>query len=262
MVGLGGGVISDMVGFASGIYERGIDFISIPTTLLAQVDASVGGKCGVNNAFGKNLIGLFNQPKSVLIDTNFLKTLSKREINAGIAEMIKMAVCFDRDEFFALKHTNLYDLDALNLHIQKAIRIKARVVESDEKEKGIRSTLNYGHTFAHVIENITGYKRFLHGEAVGIGMIMANKLARRLGLLSSEEYEQIKEALSVYGLDLDFQIDDLNVFYQQFFLDKKSSEGNLSFVLPNGIGDVKILNDIKKSEIISVLESYKYTPLT
>lgn len=253
MISLGGGVISDMVGFASGIFMRGIDFISIPTTLLAQVDASVGGKCGINNEFGKNLVGIFHQPKAVHIDTTFLRTLPRRELNVGIAEMIKMAVCFDKDGFEALLDANLNDLDVLEKFIYQAIETKARVITQDEKEQGLRTALNYGHTFAHIIENLTNYKTYLHGEAVGIGMLMANELALNLGLLTTQERDKIKAILEKYNLNIPFKIRDIDTFYNKFFLDKKSNEGKITFVLPNGIGDVAIRNDIPKNKIIEVL---------
>ncbi|OBV29583.1 3-dehydroquinate synthase [Helicobacter sp. CLO-3] len=257
MIALGGGVISDMVGFASGIYERGIDFVSIPTTLLAQVDASVGGKCGINNEWGKNLVGLFHQPKAVYVDSAFLSTLPRREYSAGIAEMIKMAVCFDAREFEALEKAELNDLATLNTHVKSAIEIKAKVVAQDERESGIRAGLNYGHTFAHVIENLTHYARFLHGEAVGIGMRMANALAVKLNMLSEAESNRIDALLARYGLDMHYEIEDVEAFYQLFFLDKKSSQSKLRFVLPRGLGQCAILDDIPKEKIIEVLEAYK-----
>ncbi len=256
MIALGGGVISDMVGFASGIYERGIDFVSIPTTLLAQVDASVGGKCGINNTFGKNLVGIFHQPKAVHIDSSFLSTLPSREISAGIAEMIKMAICFDKQGFTQLEHTNLSQQEELDSLIYQAIQTKAKVVAQDEKEKGIRAALNYGHTFGHVIENLTHYKVFLHGEAVAIGMMMANDLAHNLGLLSAQEKEAITHLLAKYGLHLPYKIPNAQEFYAKFFLDKKSSDNAITFILPNGIGDVLIRNDIPKEAVMEVLEQW------
>ena len=159
-----------MVGFAAGIFMRGIDFIQIPTTLLAQVDSSVGGKTGINNHFGKNLIGLFHQPKAVYIDTNFLQTLPSREFHAGIAEIIKMAVCFDKNLLKELQNANTLDYDTLLQIIYQAVSIKAKVVAEDEKEKGIRAALNYGHTFGHIIERESGYGYYLHGEAISIGI--------------------------------------------------------------------------------------------
>ena len=159
LIAFGGGVIGDMTGFAASIYQRGIDFIQIPTTLLSQVDASVGGKTGVNNRYGKNLIGAFHQPNAVYIDPSFLETLPKREFSAGVAEIIKMAVCFDEEFFVWLEEHNLNDEQNIQVAIQKSVQTKAWVVSQDEKEKGLRAALNYGHTFGHVIENETMYKK-------------------------------------------------------------------------------------------------------
>lgn len=260
-IALGGGVIGDMVGFASGIYQRGVEFIQIPTTLLAQVDSSVGGKTGVNNAFGKNLIGVFHQPKAVFINTDFLQTLPSREISAGLAEIIKMAVCFDKD-FFALLQEQLqkqslqeFCKDSHNLEyiIAKSVEIKAKVVEQDEKESGIRAALNYGHTFGHAIENLTHYTTYLHGECVAIGMCLANALARNLGLLSINEEKSIKSLLQSCNLPTHFDIADKEVFYERLFLDKKSSDCVITFVLPNHIGDVCMRNDISKEAVLEIL---------
>ncbi|MCR4942267.1 MAG: 3-dehydroquinate synthase [Campylobacter sp.] len=258
LIALGGGVISDMVGFAASIYQRGINFINIPTTLLAQVDASVGGKTGVNNKFGKNLLGAFYQPKAVYCESKFLKTLPKREFNAGIAEMIKMAIMFDKQMFEDIKNLQSDDNDALAKLIYKAISIKADVVKQDEKEKGLRAVLNYGHTFAHVIENETNYKIYLHGEAVAIGMVMANALAVELGLLSREESESIKTLLNKFDLPTTYKIADENAFYQAFFLDKKSQNNQIKFILTNKkIGSNIIKSDISKDIVLKILREFK-----
>ena len=258
MIALGGGVIGDMVGFVSGIYQRGIDFIQIPTTLLSQVDASVGGKTGINNEFGKNLIGLFHQPKAVYIDPHFLQTLSSREFGAGVAEMIKMAVCFDR-EFFAYlqNHTlNLQDTQSLVYAITQAVSIKAKVVSSDEKERGIRAALNYGHTFGHAIENLTDYKQYLHGEAVSIGMCMANMLACELGFLQADEAKAIKTLLEQYNLPTFFQVSDTLGFYEKFYLDKKSADSKIMFILPKGLGDVTLCEDVPRQKVLKILGEF------
>ncbi|PAF53437.1 3-dehydroquinate synthase [Helicobacter sp. 13S00482-2] len=256
MIALGGGVISDMVGFASGIYQRGIDFIAIPTTLLAQVDASVGGKTGINNRFGKNLIGIFHQPKAVYVDPLYLQTLPQREFRAGVAEIIKMAICFDKDFFNWLQDSDLNDQNSLEMAISKSIQIKASVVNMDEKENGIRGALNYGHTFAHVIENETNYCEFLHGEAVAIGMKMANDLAFRLGLLTSKEVECIENLLNHYGLNHRYFIENIENFYEKFFLDKKTQNHKIKFILPKGIGDVVITDDIPKNTLFQTLKKW------
>lgn len=256
MVALGGGVIGDMVGFVSGIYQRGIDFIQIPTTLLAQVDASVGGKTGINNSFGKNLIGLFHQPKAVYIDPNMLSTLPSREFSAGVAEIIKMAVCFDKAFFdYLCSHSLTFtDIDSLSYALYKSVEIKASVVNADEKEHGIRAALNYGHTFAHVIENLSQYEQFLHGEAVSIGMCMANALACELGLLSKQECQCIENLLKSYHLPTHFAFKDINGFYDKFYLDKKSTDSKIMFILPNGIGNVKLCDAVPKETVLKVLE--------
>lgn len=259
MIALGGGVIGDMVGFVSGIYQRGIDFIQIPTTLLSQVDASVGGKTGINNKFGKNLIGLFHQPKAVYIDPSFLQTLPSREFSAGVAEIIKMAVCFDK-KFFAYLQNHTLDLqDTQNLiyAITQAVSIKAKVVGSDEKEKGIRAALNYGHTFGHVIENLTDYKRYLHGEAVSIGMCMANGLACELGFLQADEAKAIQTLLEAYNLPTFFEVRDALDFYEKFYLDKKSADSKIMFILPKGLGDVALCEDVPKQKVLKILSEFE-----
>ena len=258
LIALGGGVIGDMTGFSASIYQRGIDFIQMPTTLLSQVDASVGGKTGVNNKYGKNLIGAFYQPKAVYIDPAFLDTLPKREFNAGLAEAIKMAIMFDREFYEYIKGANLNSKDDIVNIIAKSVKLKADVVNQDEKENGIRAVLNYGHTFGHVIENLTNYTKYLHGEAVAIGMVMANDLAVELGLLSKEEAKDIKETLKRIGLPIDFKIDNIEDFYEHFYLDKKSSHGLIAFILPNGsIGSYVIKKDIPKETVIKALKNFE-----
>lgn len=222
LVAFGGGVIGDMTGFAASIYQRGIDFIQIPTTLLSQVDASVGGKTGINNKYGKNLVGAFHQPKAVLIDPYFLTTLPKREYGAGIAEIVKMAVTFNKEFFEWLEQNDLTNEENIKQAIRKSVETKALVVSQDEKETGIRAALNYGHTFGHVIENETNYKTYLHGEAVGIGMVMANALALKVGLISEQETLRVKNLLEKYEIPTSYKIKDVQDFYEHFFLDKKS----------------------------------------
>jgi 3-dehydroquinate synthase len=255
LIAFGGGVIGDMTGFCASIYQRGIDFIQIPTTLLSQVDASVGGKTGINNKFGKNLVGAFHQPKAVYIDSLFLDTLPSREFGAGVAEIIKMAVCFSKDFFQWLEENDLNDKNNVDVAIAKSVETKAWVVSQDEKEKGLRAALNYGHTFGHVIENETNYKKYLHGEAVGIGMVMANKLSVKLGLMSEEEALRIKLLLERYSIPTTYEIEDVEDFYEHFFLDKKSLDSKIKFILPVGIGDCKITDDVKKEFVIEVLRA-------
>lgn len=257
LVAFGGGVIGDMGGFASSLYNRGIDFIQIPTTLLSQVDASVGGKTGINNKYGKNLIGAFHQPKAVHIDPSFLTTLPSREFGAGVAEIVKMAVTFNREFFEWLEQNDLREGDNLLVAISKAVETKARVVEADEKEQGLRAALNYGHTFGHVIENETRYETYLHGESVAIGMMMANDLACDIGLMNREEGKRVRAVLERYDLPLTYPIADVEKFYQAFFLDKKSSDASITFILPHSIGGVKITDSISSEKVKNVLKRYE-----
>lgn len=257
IVAFGGGVIGDMSGYAASIYQRGIDFIQIPTTLLSQVDASVGGKTGINNRFGKNLIGAFHQPRAVYIDPYFLKTLPSREFGAGVAEIVKMAVTFDSDFFKFLEQNDLRAEANLLKAIEYSIKTKARVVSQDEKEQGIRAALNYGHTFAHVIENETNYSSYLHGEAVSIGICMANEMAYKLNLISQDEKQRVCNVLKKYNLPTSYAIKDVKRFYDAFFLDKKSKDSNITFILPLGIGDVLIKDDIDIGTIFCTLNLFE-----
>ena len=255
LIAFGGGVIGDMTGYVASIFQRGIDFIQIPTTLLSQVDASVGGKTGINNAYGKNLVGAFHQPKDVYIESDFLETLPKREFAAGVAEIIKMAVTFDKDFFEWLLEADLHSKKDLQTAVEKSVITKANVVAMDEKEQGIRVVLNYGHTFAHVVENETNYSRYLHGEAVAIGMHMANTLACKLGLLSAEEVLRVENLLKKHDLPTRYAIKDYEKFYDGFFLDKKTFNQNIKFILPKSIGGYEIHDDIEKSLVLEVLET-------
>jgi 3-dehydroquinate synthase len=252
VIAFGGGVIGDMSGFAASIFLRGIDFIQIPTTLLSMVDSSVGGKTGINNKYGKNLIGSFYQPEAVYIDTHFLSTLPKREFSAGMAEVIKMAVMFDEKYFENLENESL----TIEETIKRSVELKAWVVNQDEKEKGIRSVLNYGHTFGHVIENLTNYKTFLHGEAVAIGMVMANELSIELGYLSEKEALRIKKLLEKHSLPTYFKINSPEEFYEHFFADKKTLDNKIKFIIPEKIGKYKIIENLDKNIILKVLQKF------
>ncbi|AXX92235.1 3-dehydroquinate synthase [Malaciobacter molluscorum LMG 25693] len=256
LIAFGGGVIGDMTGFAASIYQRGISFVQIPTTLLSQVDASVGGKTGINNKYGKNLVGAFHQPKAVYIDPYFLSTLPKREFGAGVAEIIKMAVTFNKDFFLWLEQNDLTKEENIKIAIKKSVETKANVVIKDEKENGIRAALNYGHTFGHVIENETNYNTYLHGEAVGIGMIMANALAVKLELMNKDEEKRVKILLEKYDIPTSYKIKDIEDFYSHFFLDKKSLDNKIKFILPKSIGDCLITNEVKKEDVIEVLKGF------
>ncbi|WP_457597218.1 3-dehydroquinate synthase [Hydrogenimonas sp.] len=257
LVAFGGGVIGDMTGFAASIFQRGIGFIQVPTTLLSQVDASVGGKTGINNRFGKNLVGAFHQPDAVYIDTHWLRTLPEREFAAGVAEIIKMAVMFDADFFDWLENHDLHDDANLKEAIRRSVELKAWVVNQDETEKGIRAVLNYGHTFAHVIENFSGYGRYLHGEAVAIGMVMANELALKLGLFSADEARRVKRLLERYGLPTDYAVDSPERFYEHFFLDKKSKDNKITFIVPRALGRFEMVENPPKEVVMAVLESFR-----
>lgn len=256
LIAFGGGVIGDMTGYAASIYQRGIDFIQIPTTLLSQVDASVGGKTGFNNRYGKNLVGAFHQPKAVYIDPYFLTTLPQREFGAGVAEIVKMAVTFNKEFFEFLEHADLSNPEVLQDAIRQSVQTKADVVSQDEKEQGLRAALNYGHTFGHVIENETNYKEYLHGEAVAIGMVMANEMALKMGLMSEKEVARVKALLQKYDLPVTYIINDVRKFYEAFFLDKKSSDSAITFILPLGIGDVVITDKVDIGTIMCVLNKF------
>lgn len=256
LIAFGGGVIGDMTGYASSIYQRGIDFIQVPTTLLSQVDASVGGKTGMNNKYGKNLIGAFHQPKAVYIDPFFLTTLPSREFSAGVAEILKMAVTFNEDFFSFLETADLNDADILQDCIKQAVQTKANVVAQDEKEHGIRAALNYGHTFGHVIENETKYKTYLHGEAVAIGIVMANNTSVKMGLMNETEAKRVKTLLEKYNLPTSYDIKDTERFYETFYLDKKSADSKITFILAVNIGDVKITDACDKELVLSVLSEF------
>ena len=256
LIAFGGGVIGDMTGFAASIYQRGIEFIQIPTTLLSQVDASVGGKTGVNNKFGKNLVGAFHQPQAVYIDPFFLTTLPKREFSAGIAEIVKMAVCFNKDFFEWLENNDLNDSANIKVAIAKSVETKAWVVSQDEKEKGLRAALNYGHTFGHVIENETNYDTYLHGEAVGIGICMANDVSVKIGLMTENESSRVKTLLEKYNIPTQYTVNDVEDFYEHFFLDKKSLDNKIKFILAKGLGDCRITDEVSKNDILEVLRAF------
>jgi len=256
LIALGGGVIGDMTGFTASLYQRGIGFVQVPTTLLSQVDASVGGKTGVNNKYGKNLIGAFYQPEAVYIDTEFLKTLPEREFAAGIAEIVKMAVMFDKAYFDFLMEADFSQKENLEKVIQRSVELKAEVVNLDEKESGIRAVLNYGHTFGHVVENETKYKTYLHGEAVSIGIMMANALAVELALMSQDEMNLVTTFLTKHNLPTTYEIKDVDAFYDKFYLDKKAANNTLKFILPQGIGGHIIRDDISEVILKKVLTTF------
>lgn len=245
LIALGGGVIGDITGFVASTYMRGISFIQVPTTLLSQVDSSVGGKTGVNHPLGKNMIGTFYQPRLVWMDIDTLKTLPKNEMIAGIAEVIKYGVIWDKEFFEFLKDNrdrilNL-DKDALKFIIKHSCEIKAEVVSKDERESGLRTILNYGHTIGHAIETATGYTRYLHGEAIAIGMNLEARLSSLLSFLDSRDADMIRSMLASYGLPTEVPSDiSGDKLLSSMELDKKVLSGKMRFVLPEKIGAVKV----------------------
>lgn len=259
VIALGGGVIGDLVGFSAACYQRGVDFIQIPTTLLSQVDSSVGGKTAVNHPLGKNMIGAFYQPKSVIIDTNCLKTLPEREFAAGIAEVIKYGIIYDAEFFTWLdEHLDaLYSLDeqALTYAIARCCEIKAEVVAQDEKESGIRALLNLGHTFGHAIEAELGYGNWLHGEAVAAGTVMAARTAQLQGMIDQQQFDKIFSILSRAKLPVhtpeSMTFDD---FMTHMMRDKKVLSGKLRLVLPSSIGTAEVVADVPPEVIRQAIE--------
>ncbi len=244
LIALGGGVIGDLAGFAAATYLRGIPFVQVPTTLLSQVDSSVGGKTGVNHPQGKNLIGAFYQPKHVHIDVMALETLPKREYMSGLAEVVKYGVIRDLDFFCWLEdHREILaerSAEALRYAVMMSCQIKANVVENDEKEQGIRAILNLGHTFGHAVETLAGYGVIKHGEAVSIGMVMAARTSQRLKLCSNEDVERILDLLAYFDLPVtppDFSVTDYLTVMQR---DKKVKDGVIRFVLNHGIGTAEM----------------------
>src|SRR4030042_3628385 len=260
LVALGGGVIGDITGFAASTYMRGISYIQVPTTLLAQVDSSVGGKTGVNHKLGKNMIGTFWQPRLVWIDVKTLNTLQKREFLAGVAEVIKYGVIWDEGLFYFLeknrtKILNL-DRDVLMYVIKRSCEIKAEVVSKDEREAGVRSILHFGHTIGHAIETVTEYKQYLHGEAVAIGMHLETKLACMLGLINNKQVSRIKALIDSYSLPSEKPLDiDVEHILSSMELDKKVVAGQLKFILPEKIGKVRIQTGVSWKIIKDLLQS-------
>ncbi|MEG3436613.1 3-dehydroquinate synthase [Pannus brasiliensis CCIBt3594] len=259
MVALGGGVIGDMTGFAAATWLRGIHFVQVPTSLLAMVDASIGGKTGVNHPRGKNLIGAFYQPRLVLIDPAVLKTLPEREFRAGMAEVIKYGVIRDADLFDRLeaapKLDRFTDLDRelLQTIITRSCQAKADVVSEDEKESGLRAILNYGHTIAHAIESLTGYSAINHGEAVGMGMVAAGAIAVRLGLWTEEEARRQNALIRKAGLETRIPPLDVGEVLDTLTTDKKVKAGKVRFILPTSIGTVEITDRVTPDLVREVL---------
>lgn len=262
LIALGGGVIGDITGFAAASYQRGVAFIQIPTTLLAQVDSSVGGKTGVNHALGKNMIGAFHQPNCVIADTATLDTLDDRQLSAGLAEIIKYGLIREPD-FFDWLRSNMNklvacDKAALIESIERSCLCKAEVVAADETEQGIRAILNLGHTFGHAIETAAGYGNWLHGEAVATGMLMAADLSCRIGWLSKSDVAMISEVLQSAHLPVTAPADITNQQYLDLMsVDKKVIDGRLRLVLLKAIGQAVITDEFDPQLLTQTLDAYR-----
>jgi len=257
LVVFGGGVVGDMGAFAASVYLRGIDYVQVPTTLLAQVDSAIGGKTGVNLGVGKNLVGTFYQPRMVLSDPNVLRTLPPRELRAGLFEALKCAVIGDPElfEYLEAERERILrcDPEALRVVIRASSALKSRVVSSDEKEGGLRRVLNFGHTAGHALEAATNYRRFLHGEAVAWGMLAATRLAADHGRLPIEDAERITQLIVSYGPVPSLDGVAPASLASHLAVDKKVRDGKLHFVLPRRIGEVEITAGITAREVIGVV---------
>ena len=258
LIALGGGVIGDITGFAAATYMRGVNFIQIPTTLLSQVDSSVGGKTGINHPLGKNMIGAFYQPKCVISDMNVLKTLPSRELSAGLAEVIKYGLIRD-NKFFEWLESHIQYLMEMNPKylieaVQRSCENKAAVVEADEFESGIRAILNLGHTFGHAIEVAQGYGNWLHGEAVGAGMVMAAKLSQSMGWLADKDVDRIVALIKKAGLPTEPPKISVKKYMELMMLDKKTKDGQINLVLQKSIGDAVLTNQYDPKKLHQILE--------
>jgi 3-dehydroquinate synthase len=265
LIAFGGGVVGDLTGFCASVLLRGIDFIQIPTTLLAMVDSSVGGKTAINSQAGKNLIGSFYQPKLVLCDIDFLETLPLREFRSGYAEIVKYGFIYDYN-FFEFLDKNIAEIFAKNLQtLQKIIthscKIKAQIVGRDERENGERALLNFGHTFGHIFETETNYSNeILHGEAVAIGMLMASKMSIDFEFINDDEYQKIFNHLQKSGFELNLKNIRKNWHQENLikhlFKDKKIENNQLTFILLNKIGEAKIYKKVSLENFIKVLKNF------
>jgi 3-dehydroquinate synthase len=259
LVTLGGGVLGDIGGFVAATYLRGIPFVQVPTTLLAQVDASVGGKTGVDLRQGKNLVGSFHQPRGVMVDTDTLRTLHARELRSGLAEVVKYGIISD-EPFFrllvrAMPRLLRRDPDALATAIVRSCEIKARVVEADETEHGLRAILNFGHTVGHALESLTAYRRYRHGEAISIGMVTACLIGEEVGITPSEVTQETAEALQRAGLPTVFPADvSARDVLEAITRDKKTVAGKTRFVLAKEIGRVEIVSDVPAGAVVAAID--------
>ena len=256
---LGGGVVGDLAGFIAATYMRGIPFVQLPTSLLAQVDSSVGGKVAVNHALGKNLIGAFYQPRAVFIDLELLTSLPRREIYTGLGEIIKYGVIYD-PAFFAFLEEHAEDIlsremTSLEHIIARSCAIKADVVSQDEKENGLRRILNFGHTIGHAIEKDTRYLRYNHGEAVAIGMIGAAYISREMGFIDEETVQRLTQLVTRLHLPIAAEGCSVDSMYTTIFHDKKTINGTVNWVLMNGIGKVSVINDVPEAIVKSSMRA-------
>jgi 3-dehydroquinate synthase len=261
VINLGGGVVTDLGGFVASTFKRGVDFIHIPTTLLSMVDASVGGKNGVDLGNLKNQIGVINVPKMVLIDTQYLDTLSKSEMRSGLAEMLKHGLIYDKDyweKFLDLKAIDFADFDEL---IYRSVAIKNEIVTEDPTEKNIRKALNFGHTLGHAIESYflenENKTTLLHGEAIAIGMILESYISLEKGLLTSNEYQVIKSTIKAIYDAVVFEENDIAPILELLIHDKKNEYGNIQFALIDGIGKIKINQSVENNLILKAFQDYK-----
>lgn len=266
LIALGGGVIGDLTGFAASTLRRGVDFIQIPTTLLSQVDSSVGGKTGINSRFGKNLIGAFYQPKLVLADVSLLNSLPRRDVLAGYAEVVKYGLLGDFEFYSWLEENGEAvvegDLEARIEAVQRSAQAKADIVRQDEKESGVRALLNLGHTFGHALEAESGYgPDLVHGEGVAIGMMMAMELSRKMGLLSRQDCERVRAHYDRSGLL--YRLPEINTvtweskcLLEHMYQDKKVDKGKLTFILMKSIGDAFTTQNVEESDILDILDTF------
>jgi len=251
LIALGGGVVGDITGFTASIFMRGINFIQIPTTLLAQVDASVGGKTAVNHKAGKNLIGSFHQPKCVICDSRFLETLKATEISAGLSEIIKYGLIYDR-EFFQWLQKNIQQILSND---PVAVAHAIQIVAQDEKEQSVRALLNFGHTFGHAIEKLTGYGNWTHGDAVAVGMVLAARLSENMSLITPEDVQNIEEALTAANLPISLPSIDPTELLAAMKSDKKAKDRKIQLVLLKKIGEAFLTADYAKEDLTNLLRA-------
>jgi 3-dehydroquinate synthase len=257
LVAVGGGVVGDMAGFAAATYQRGVACLQVPTTLLAQVDSSVGGKTAINHPLGKNMIGAFHQPVAVIADIAVLSTLPERELSAGLAEVLKYGAIADLD-FLAWVERNANALrqrepEALAYAIRRSCEIKAGIVAADERESGVRALLNFGHTFGHAIETASGYGNWLHGEAVGTGMVMAAQFSARLGRISADAAQRLAAAVAQLGLPTEPPRFDVATWLELMGRDKKNVDGRITLILLEALGRAAVVNDAPLDELEAFL---------